>query len=210
MVQVLFRDKWNESTCHIKMTEPLRAHGGYRKGVHFVPSTSTRSCILLILYWVLYSFFKDITGSDNWSWFAWGICGCAQFHTEWATIGWSDGRGMLHSWETCEMRTELWSGNLKGRDLLGAVVIDGGPKDRVWGHWLDSRDSTSSGGLLWTRHWTFGFHKRPCVAEQLLASQEGPFSVNLVTNHFRPLHNTYNITPIKSPYPAAKLWTYRL
>jgi hypothetical protein len=33
-----------------------------------------------------------------------------------------------------------------------------------------------SGGLLWTRYWTFGFHKRSTIswsAERLLCPQEG-------------------------------------
>ena len=39
--------------------------------------------------------------------------------------------------------------------------------------WLRIR---TSGGLLWTRRWTFGFHKMPrnaWLAEELLVSQEG-------------------------------------
>jgi hypothetical protein len=41
----------------------------------------------------------------------------------------------------------------------------------------------SSGALLWTRRWTFGFHKRWMnfwLAERLSASQEGLYSINIV------------------------------
>jgi hypothetical protein len=43
-------------------------------------------------------------------------------------------------------------------------------------------DSGTSGGLLWTRWWTFGFHKMmgsSWVAAQLAASQEGLSSVSM-------------------------------
>jgi hypothetical protein len=42
----------------------------------------------------------------------------------------------------------------------------------------------TSGGLLWTRRWTFGFHKMlgsSWVAAQLAASQDGLSSMKLVT-----------------------------
>jgi hypothetical protein len=46
----------------------------------------------------------------------------------------------------------------------------------------------TSGGLLWTQQWTFGFHKRRGIswlAEWLLTSQEGFCSLELV------IRNTY-------------------
>jgi hypothetical protein len=53
----------------------------------------------------------------------------------------------------------------------------------VWAGLIGIRIGTS-GGLLWTRQWTFGLHKmlgNSWVAEQLVASQEGLISVELVS-----------------------------
>jgi hypothetical protein len=40
--------------------------------------------------------------------------------------------GMQHAWELCEVHSELWLENLKGRDHLENLIIDG----RIILEWL--------------------------------------------------------------------------
>jgi hypothetical protein len=61
----------------------------------------------------------------------------------------------------------------------------------IWVAFIWFRKRTGE-GLLWTRQWTFGFHKmlrNSSVAEWLAASQEGLGSMELVYKIFRPVAN---------------------
>ena len=83
------------------------------------------------------------------------------------------GRGQMH--------TGFWWGNLRERDHLEDLAVDGS----ILLKWiLDGRAWTGliclrigkGGGLLWTRQWTFGLHKMLGVsrpAEELWTSQKG-------------------------------------
>jgi hypothetical protein len=84
----------------------------------------------------------------------------------------------MDAWERWEMRTKFWSENLTGRDysedlgvdrkiILECILRKYGGEMWIGCVWL--RIGTS-GGLLWTRYWTF----------DLLASQERLGSVELV------------------------------
>jgi hypothetical protein len=82
----------------------------------------------------------------------------------------------------------------------------------------------TSGGLLWTRWWTFGFHKMVgsyWVAAQLAASQEGLSSMKLVIviyiNEPRPLvfvcaftYSAHNKVHFLNLFPSSfpKAWPY--
>ena len=87
--------------------------------------------------------------------------------------------------------TEVWWGSLRERDNLEELGVD----RRIIQHWVFSKSvgvvSTglvwlrmgTSGGLLWTRVWTSGLYKIQAISwqgEELSASQEGPFSTELV------------------------------
>jgi hypothetical protein len=62
-----------------------------------------------------------------------------------------------------EMYTVFWLEIIKGRHKLdGRIILEwiiGKEGVKVWSGLIWLRIGTS-GGLLWTRWWTFGFHKR--------------------------------------------------
>jgi hypothetical protein len=108
-------------------------------------------------------------------------------------------------WET---HTGFWSENLKESDNFEDVDVDGriilewilGKQGKkVWTGFIWLRIGTS-GALLRTRQWTFGFHKRwgiSWLAEWLSASQEGLCSRELVISLGSDL-------PENTPHPSYK------
>jgi hypothetical protein len=110
-------------------------------------------------------------------------------------------RLLWHAWERWRMHTELWSKNLNGRDQAGDLDIDGTiilewMLGKVCGKVLTAfvwLRIWRSGGLLWTRQWTFGFHKINVIswlAGRLLASQEGLCSKEFFLQSFADLSPT--------------------
>jgi hypothetical protein len=86
----------------------------------------------------------------------------------WLNQGGWGGRNMWHAWGRWEVFTGFWLGGPKARDHCEDLGVDG----RITLSWTLGRKESmvrtgfswlriaSSGGLVWTRWWTFGFHKK--------------------------------------------------
>jgi len=63
----------------------------------------------------------------------------------------------------------------------------------TWWNWLRIG---ASGGLSWTRHWNFGFHKRrrfSRLSEWLLVSHRGLCSIQLSNHYIQNIHTSQRL-----------------
>jgi hypothetical protein len=82
------------------------------------------------------------------------------------------------------MRTKFGWGSLKGRDFWEDDLDGRGGRLEVWIEfiWLGIGSDV---GLLWTRYWTFGFHKRRGISwpvERLLTFQKRLSTIELISH----------------------------